>query len=158
MSDPLDFKASVDSLPAADIKASDAQNQDSPFFTKRTFPVRITNEDREDFIMEIRASQLSKARGRLEKMSKSQFPWHELLLAVATTSLGAFLGGLAGNLVLTDDIGIIFLVIFPIIGAATFVAYFLLRKFEPINFSHSAQEILSELPDPKNTSDKRGPL
>jgi len=155
MTDDLDFQPSVESLPAADIKASNVQNQSSVFAT-RAFPVRVPNEEREDFIIEIRASQLSKPRVRLEKMSKSKFPWYELLLGTSTTLLGSTLGGWAGNMSLTDSKGFVFLVLFPIIGVAAFVAYFFLRQIEVINFSDSAQEILSELPDPKNTSDKGG--
>lgn len=152
MLDDLDFQPSVQSLPAADIKAESVQT--SEVFAIRTLAIRIPKEEQNDFIVEVRASQLLKARDKLEKVSKPKFPLYEVLLGISTTFLGAFMGGLASDLILSELKGIIFLVICPIIGVATFVAYVLQRRIDNIISADVANELLHELPDPNHTTEK----
>jgi hypothetical protein len=151
MSDDLDFEIYAKALPAADIKA---EKPTGDVYAMRTFPIRIPNEDREDFVIEIRASQIVKSRRRLQKLARFQFPTSELLLGVASLLLGATFGSLVSDISLLELRGIWFFIIFPIIGCSALVAYFFLRRHDNMQSSEIAEEILSELPDPSNTSNK----
>jgi len=139
------------SLPVADIVLN---NESGGVTTSYRFPVKQPDEDRNDFIVEIRASKLKKVRDKLEILSNEKFPLHEVLLGIATSSLGAFLGGLASDIPLTTIIGKIFYVGCPVIFAGTGVAYFFVRYINLTLPKIVARGLLEEIVDPDKTSGK----
>ena len=72
--------------------------------TTLMYPIKQPEEYVNDFMINLRASDIRKVRKYCEDAKKSSFPWSELLLAISTTCIGCFLGALASNVELNSFI------------------------------------------------------
>lgn len=149
MMDDDDFpKPTAVSIPAADFQAP-PPNRDLAI--KQAFPVRQSREDRDDFIVAVRASVLRRCRGKLASLKTRANVSTELLLAAGTSSLGASLSALASGVTLRDPSGTFFFVALPAVGFGSLVAYALCRDHSTRSANDAATDILSELPEPDTT-------
>lgn len=140
------LKPQASSLPAADITAQPSTPESIVHYA---FPVRQADEDQLEFLLQVRASTLARARKRIQKLTKRAFPWAELCLAVAMASVGAALGAIPAHLTIDTLVGIFFYVVLPVLSASSLVAYAFLRHFAAADVSAIATEVLEELPDPE---------
>jgi len=141
--------SSIERVPVVYIQVN--QTQQGMTMTQ-TYPVRITEDDKNDFIVQIRASVLRRNRTKLTRLRNLKFSYGEVLLGTSTLLLGASLSGLASKVELNSILGIIFYLIFPLISIGTAVAYGFYRKYSLENVVDIAQDMLDELPDPERTS------
>lgn len=132
-------------LPAADVAAPAPGPANVEY---EAYPVRKPEVDLNDFKVQARASTLRRCRERLAAISHSRFPWHEVALGVATLAIGAFLGALPANLIAGSRQAIFFYSVLPVIGVATFVAYFFIRRNEAADVARVVAHVLEEFPDP----------
>src|SRR4051794_1288738 len=95
MTDQLGDFGAAESLPAADVKAG---SEPPTVYSSRAYPVRRPVEDSADFVVEVMASTLRKARSRLTRAMGDGLPWGEILLALASILIGAFLGALPADM------------------------------------------------------------
>lgn len=132
-------------LPEPDVHFTPALSEP---VVNQSFPVRTPESEHGEFIVQVRASILSRCRARLTRIVASGFPWHDCALALSTLCLGAFLGALPAKLNSSSLFGIVFYNLFPVIGAASGVAFYFLKKRKSIEAITIANEILEDLPDP----------
>lgn len=135
----------VRTIPAADVLATTGTG--GPV-VHQAFPVRRPEADRNEFLVQVRASTLHRCRGRLREPAANPFPWHEAALGISTLSFGAFLGALPAALVLNSRSGIFFYNVLPAVGVGAGVAFAFLRRRVTID---AASEALRDLPDPDET-------
>ncbi len=131
-------------LPAADVQASVAGSA----VVHQAFPVRRPESELNDFVVQVRASTLTRCRSRLAKVSNARFPWHEIMLGISSLAFGAFLGALPADLKAGTYLAILFYTVMPILGVGTGVAFFFLRHKSGSDAAQEANEVLGDLPDP----------
>ncbi len=93
---PNNFDASIDlfesgasATPVADVSYSESTLGAQAISAHYAYNIKIPNSDIEDFVIQTRASVLSKARQKLKDLTTKKFPWAELLLAMASGTLGS---------------------------------------------------------------------
>jgi hypothetical protein len=143
------FQQSTTTMPVADVRV-DGTSQG--IMMTRTYPVKLPEEERNDFGVEVRASILRKCRFRLSQFKDAKFPWTEVLLSIATTCIGAILSALVAGIQIVSPQGIVSYVILPCVAIGTFITSILIRKLSQHNVADIAKEVLSDLPDPDKTS------
>lgn len=114
----------------------------------QSFPVRQPEQDLEEFYVYVRASQLKQARAAADANKSQGIPWDEILLAISTTSCGAFLGALTATFEKGSKWPILFFNILPAITVGAFVAYLFMRASAKKATGHLAGKILETIPDP----------
>lgn len=115
------------------------------------FPMRQAPSDKNDFMVQVRASSLRRCRTRLQSLSTSPVNWSDLFLALATLGLGAYLGALASAVKWDSSLGVWLLAFSPGGGAAFFVAFLFSRKASQKSAKEAADFVLEELPEPDVT-------
>ncbi|EKY4879452.1 hypothetical protein QTU65_002782 [Vibrio vulnificus] len=143
---PEEFNTST-SFPAADIKM-ESNGQD--LTVNHSYAVITPLSDKKDFMVTIRATALKDWRAKLSKLTNHSFPIAEVLLALSSCGVGAFLSALASNIEMASTKGIIFFNILPAITAALLVAYFFVRSNEDSSASTIATSLLESIPNPDN--------
>jgi len=145
---------SIAAVPAADVTAPPV---DTGSVVHQSYPLRQPEEDATEILVRVRGTTLRRVRKRLAILISGRFPWPELLLGLATLSLGCSFGGLASGVpwaVIKSGVAapssraLLFYVLFPILGVGSLVGYFCLRHFGGQAASAIAQDLLDELPDP----------
>lgn len=131
-------------LPAADVTVV---TQAGPI-EHESYPVKKPEEDLNEFKVQVRASTLNRCRAKLMQVAEARFPWHELALGGSTLAGGAFLGALPADIKSGTLCSVVFYTLLPIAAVGAFVAYLFLRRQVTTGCVSSANEILSELPDP----------
>lgn len=139
--------ANASPLPAAEIKAATTTEN----VEYQACPVRVPEEDLNDFIVKVRASTLTRCRTKLEQISEPNFPWHEMALGASTLAAGGFLGALPASMTAGTLGAIFFYTVFPIIAVASIVAYFFLRGLPIYEPASVVKDVLLEMPDPDKT-------
>ncbi|MEM5018636.1 hypothetical protein WKH31_20305 [Metabacillus indicus] len=151
MPDSFVPKETASSLPMADAKM-DPTNGNG--VTSYYYQVKQPNEEKNDFLIEVRASKLRNIRRKVSQLADSRFPWHELLLGVSTTSLGAFFSGLLSDISLSSTKGIFVFILCPVIAMGAGVGY-LFKRYVDLKLPRiMAKELLDELVDPDKTTEK----
>lgn len=140
--------ASAISLPAADVSASTTAVESVAY---EAYPVRKPEEELNDFIVQVRASTLTRCRTKLTQISHQHFPWRELALAISTLAAGAYLGTIPDKIKTGTFQSTIFHTVLPAIAAAAFVAYIFLYRSEVKRPEDTVSAVLNELPDPNKT-------
>ncbi len=151
MSEPFVPEETASSLPMADAKMNPANG---PGVTPYYYQVKQPEEDLNDFIIEVRASKLRNIRKKISQLANSSFPWHELLLGISTTALGAFFSGLLSNISLLSLQGKFVFILCPVIAMGAGVGYFFKRYVDLKIPKILAEDLLNELVDPDKTADK----
>ena len=139
-------------VPAGDVTTPPSDGEG--LTTTQRFAVKQTAEDASDFMVYVRASVLRRVRRRLQLAVESGFPWEEILLGLATTSIGAFLGGLGIDRAAFPTARLLTVQICPIIAAASFVGYLWTKSRSTTAAATSAREALLEVPDPDDAKAK----
>lgn len=144
-------------------KKSDVNSQQtSPrnsYTTDRTYPVYMTIEDSNDFIVEVKASLLKRIRKKLEPLKVSKFQWPELLLCITSIAFGVTSSGFITVMTLPKDntmrIMLINVSIFSLlIFGVTMTAYLFYRHYNNFILSDVVTELIDEIPDPDETIEK----
>lgn len=147
-SDP-DFGSTAVGLPAADVRFESAEkNGSDKNFTTHTFPVRTPEEDRGDFLIQVRASTLKKCRRRLKGLADAGFPWAEVMLALSSLAIGATLGALPSDIPASYLRYKFFFFFLPPLAASSLVGFIFLRRLPATNGGATARDVLEDLPDP----------
>lgn len=76
----------AEGIPAADFRTD---TTDDLTTTTRTYPVKLSDQDRGDFVVQVRANTLYRCRRLLSKIKEARFPINDLLLAVSMLCVGA---------------------------------------------------------------------
>lgn len=117
-------------------------------------PVKIPDKDKNDYIINIRGSELKGWREKLAKLKEKPFPWAEVYLAASSSGFGASLSSLLSEQSIGTTKGIIFFVLIPILATAGFAAYLHLRKLETVSATFIADILLEEMPNMKDSGEK----
>ncbi len=134
------------SVPEADVHIKES-GRDTTLTIENSHPVKIPQNELNDFRIAIRASDINEIRAWLN-IRESKFPWAEIMLAIATTAFGLSIGGLISGINLRSWQSIM-VVVFLLIAVGTGTAYCFIRKNSIINMTQLAQQILKKLPDPE---------
>lgn len=119
-----------------------------------THPLRLPEEDWNDFRLGVWASVLRKSRKKLEDItSKHRFPWGELLLGVGTLTAGAVLSALIAGVGLDTKPGVFLFTVLPAISVGCLVAYGAVRYTATRTAQHLAEDVLEALPDPDKSKE-----
>lgn len=141
---------SVKSLPAADVSMLSI---DSTITSKYVYPVKRPVEYENDFLIQVKASEIRKIRKKLNEKDQCNFPFHEVLLGVSSITFGAFISALITGVELNFSIvSIVAYIVCPVITAGTFVAYYFNRKINNNSIEALVETILDLLVDPDNAS------
>lgn len=152
MIDPDTFDNRVISLPVADIVA---KIDGEKLVQQHNYTVIPTADDQNDFMISIRANSLRKWRAKLGQISVINFPWAEILLAIAAIIIGATLSAIISGVELDSIKGIFFYVVLPPIGAASFISQIFIRSSSTAKSSQIARDLIEEIPDPHTTAKER---
>ncbi|MDO8264330.1 MAG: hypothetical protein Q7T21_14065 [Gallionella sp.] len=136
----------VASIPTADVGLPPEGNN----VRHAAYPVKQPEEELNEYLIEVRATKLTKCRTLLTALQGEKFSWAELLLAVSSLAIGASLGALSSDITYTSNASLwkFLFVALPLIGVATLTAYFFVRQTTSQNASSTAKAVLDELPDP----------
>jgi hypothetical protein len=134
------------SIPTADITFPPENNN----VRHAAYPVKQPEDEINEFMVEVRATKLSRCRTLLAELKEDKFPWAEFLLAVSSLAIGASLGALSSDVSYSANALLWkFLFIFlPLVGVASLTAYFFIRNTTNKAASRIATAVLNELPDP----------
>ncbi|OEH84281.1 hypothetical protein BHU72_10730 [Desulfuribacillus stibiiarsenatis] len=138
-------RETVSSLPVADVVL---KSDNSVVTTSYQYEVKQPEEDKNDFIVEVKASKLKRVREKLELLTSDRFPLYELFLGISSTCLGAFLSALASDIQLTTRKGQFLFIFCPIVAMGTGVAYLFLRYISILKPKIIATDLLVEIVDP----------
>lgn len=141
MLDPKDFDKSKP-LPTADIKAN---IENDGLVQHHSYQVIPTEVDKNEFMYSIRVSYLIKWSKKLTTLSYQSFPWHELIIAIATLLAGASLSALIAEVPLNSSLGVLFYVVHPPIIVGLSVSYFFIRSKKISNTIEIVTEINDEV-------------
>ena len=83
-------------------------------------PLKLPEEDWNDFRVGVRASVLKWCRQKLQDIQVRGFPWGEVLLGVATLTAGAVISAVIADVSLNSKRGVWFFVILPPISTRPF--------------------------------------
>lgn len=146
-------EAHVTHIPAADVTFPQSTAATGNVFNQ-SFSVIQSAVDRNDFIIQIRASSLTRWRKKLANLRSAKFPWSDLLLAVATVCVGAFLGSLVADIKPNTWQYVFFFTLMPCGAVGAGVAYLSLRGKPIADVRNEIQDLLEDLPDPASESKK----
>lgn len=111
--------------------------------------VHIPSEYLQDSYVGLRVSSLRRAREQLIQAKQERSSCKaDVILGLATTFLGWFLGGLSSSVALNTLLGILMLCVAPCAAVGLFVAFFFMRKEESQSKSDLAERVLEYLADP----------
>lgn len=139
----------TESLPAADVKVESGKDNLTVF---QNYEVKQEKSKVNDALIMVNESTLKKCIQKLEIIKDQKVTSLEILLGLATASLGGSLGALASSVKFEAKfLGIFFYLILPIIFVGFSVAYYYKRKENFNEPNKLASDILEELPDPDDT-------
>ena len=139
----------VEAIPTADVRLPMGPGD----YRHAAYPVKRPEEELNEFIVECRATTLMRCREKLVAIRDSSFPWHEILLAIASLTIGTSLGALSSEISYTGNpiLWKFLFMLLPVIGLGTGIAYAFLRYQNTKGTAATAREILEVLPDPNNS-------
>lgn len=143
-----EFKPAVKFLiPTPDVKVETTE-QDN-ITTTRQYPVVVPKAERDDFMIQVRASQINEIREVCDGVKDEKFPVSEIILFVTSALIGSTISAMFSDLKITDTWGKINFIVFPIICAILGTIYFFKRKDNIKNLYDISQQVLKKLPNPK---------
>ncbi len=119
-----------------------------------TYNVTVHNEEFNDFVIGVKASSVNEIRTILDKEKETKYPIHEILLAICSIAIGAFISGITAELKLVNLLGKVILIACPILAGITGTAYFFVRHNSISSVKSLANNILNKLPDPSQVKKK----
>jgi uncharacterized protein YacL len=142
-----EFKPAVMYFPTPDVKVETTE-QDN-ITTTRQYPVIVPKSERDDFMIQVRASQINEIRDTCDGIKDEKFPISEIILFVTSALIGSIISALFSDIKITDICGKINFILFPIVCAVLGTIYFFKRKDSIKSLFEIAQQILKKLPNPK---------
>lgn len=143
----LSFPLGATATPVADVRYSESElGAQSAHYA---YNVKIPDSDIEDFLIQTRASVLTKVRQKLKGLTAKKLPWAEGMLAIASATFGSAVSlfATAGKKPIPDTAWILSLVT---VGSG--VTFFFLRDRSSLAAKTVAEDVLELLPDPEKTS------
>ncbi|MDT0355025.1 hypothetical protein RJO15_04515 [Herbaspirillum huttiense F1] len=110
-----------------------------------TLPVLEAPKEMPDYVTYVKGSDLRKARTQLERLKNAKFALGELLLAVASLCLGAYLGVLPSS-VEGVYLSFFYKTLLPVLGCGTAIAYCFVRRIDIVSSKDVASDVLDRLP------------
>ena len=107
-----EFKPAVMYFPIPDVKVETFE-QDN-ITTTRQYPVMVPKSERDDFMIQVRASQINEIRETFEGIKDEKFPTSEIILFLTSALIGSTISALFSDLKITDTWGKINFILFPI--------------------------------------------
>ena len=156
LADDFKIPPEVDSIPAADIHY-DSQRSGA-VTTTQTFKVFIPKSDAEDFVINVRASQLREAIHLISEHERgsSSGHWSDLCLAGSTLLAGTSLSSLTNPSLIVDNalttIGVFHLVAFPTAAVALFFGFLMLRQPDQLTATNLCNSLKRRLPNPDDAA------
>lgn len=144
---PQDFET-AGSFPTADIQA---QTDGKDLRVNHSYSVVTPDEDKNEYMVTIRASSLKAWRLKLETLTGKSFPWAETLLAIASLGAGSILSALISNVSLTTAEGMFFYIFLPPVTTAVIVAYCFVRIISNTTADEVASSVLADMPNLNST-------
>lgn len=140
---------SAEVIPIADVRLP----TDSGSVRHATYTVKRPEEEINEFMVECRATILTRCIEKLKEMRDSSFLWCEILLAIASLAIGTSLGALSSEISYTNDPirWRIFFMGLPFVGIVAVTAFLFTRRNSTQSIAGKAKEILEILPDPNNS-------
>lgn len=142
-----EFKPAVKFFPTPDVKVETSE-QDN-ITTTRQYSVVVPKSERDDFMIQVRASQINDIREIFEGVKNEEFPTSEVILFITSALIGSIISAIFSDLKITDGWGKVNFIVFPIICAILGTIYLFLRKDSIKNLYDVAQQVLKKLPNPK---------
>ncbi|MCO4294312.1 hypothetical protein NF867_15730 [Solitalea sp. MAHUQ-68] len=141
-----EFKPAVMYFPTPDVKVETSKEDN--ITTTRQYSVVVPKSERDDFMIQVRASQINEIRETCDGIKDEKFPIAEITLFVTSALIGSTISALFSELKITDNWGKINFIFFPIICAVLGTVYFFKRKDNIKNLHEIAQQVLKKLPNP----------
>jgi hypothetical protein len=132
MSDDFDPLPTTTSIPAADMLGV---VNNKPITMKQSFPIKQPSNYKDEVMLYVFASSITRCRRKLLQIKDSKYPSAEILLAIACASIGATASATTSAVPLNSGRGIFFYIVLTIIAAASLTAYFMYRTMSIINTS-----------------------
>lgn len=125
---------------------------DKSIYVKYEYPVKIPKQYTDDFLVEIRASDLRKVRKCCEKAKNNKFSINELVLSIAGITIGAVISAIVGKIPLNENslASIFSYNICPMLSVGLLVYYFKSRKENMQNINDLVEKIEEYIIDPDN--------
>jgi hypothetical protein len=142
-----EFIPAVMYFPTPDVKVETTEEDN--LTTTREYSVVVPKSERDDFMIQIRASQINEIRETLNGVKDQKFPYAEVILFVASALIGSTVCAIFSDLKITDNWGKVNFILFPIICAILATVYIFKRKDNMKNLHEVAQQLLKKLPNPQ---------
>lgn len=142
-----EYEPAVKYFPTPDVKVE--TNEQDKITTTREYPVIVPKSERNDFMIQVRASQINEIREVCEVVKNEKFPTGEVILFVASALIGSTISALFSDLKITDVWGKVNFIFFPVCCAVLGTIYFFKRKENSKNLFDTVQQVLKKLPNPK---------
>lgn len=131
------------------------EKKENTLYTSYQYEVRIPNQYKGDFMVEMRASELRKIRKFCNEAKKNNFSINEVLLSILGITIGVILTALMEKIPFNE---LTFASIFsyhicPIITAALAVLYYKNRKENTKNINELVEKIEEYIIDPDKDTD-----
>lgn len=140
MSDFIEPEPNVESEPVADIVLTENENG---IVQTEQLPVIPKINTKNDFVRPIKRSDISKIYKELQNIKQNKIKWDEISLGITTLGLGATLSALLSGLSLTDNLGILFYIVVPLISMGTLIFTIMYKIFIAKTSNNSATTIQS---------------
>jgi hypothetical protein len=132
------------------------KKEESTLYTSYQYEVRIPNQYKGEFMVEMRASDLRKVRKYCNEAKKSKFPINEILLAILGITVGVIITAFMDKIPFKE---LTFASIFsynicPVITVAFSVLYYKNRKENIQNINELVEKIEEYIIDPDKDTDK----
>lgn len=141
-----EFKPAVLYFPTPDVKVT--VTEEDEVTTTRQYPVIVPKSERDDFMIQVRASQINEIRETCNAIKNEKFAIAEIILFITSGLIGSIVSALFSNLKITDDWGKVNFIFFPIMCAVLGTIYFFKRSENSKNLFEVAQQVLKRLPNP----------
>lgn len=150
----MDFSnSSVSSIDASSVSIPKLA-EDSGYSSQRAYAVKVPKDETNEFVVEIRSSDLKKASRYIDDLSEIDSKVREILLFLASVCGGSWLSTLASSSSVTGFYKVLFLDFFPLVTVGCLVAFFFVKSSEKKSASQISRELKDILPTPENTINK----
>jgi len=129
-------------VPVAEVNLG---SKGEPATVSQTYPVFWPKQDANDPRFYISGSQLRRWRRGMQEAQRAPSIMTEVLLAIGTLAIGGALSAAAAGVRLESDGGLWFFVVLPVVGAASIVAFILLRYHEAKSVGRASSDVIAEI-------------
>lgn len=145
------FTPAVMEFPKPDLKM---KAEEKNMTTTIDYSVVVPSSERKDFFLQIRASRIQEIIEICNNTKEISINL-EILLFIVSTLIGCIISALFSDMKITDLWGKINFILFPILCSILLTTYFFKRKENSKSLNNIKEQILKNLPDPKQENEYR---